>query len=61
MFAIELNKQPKRTEKEHIRLVIVSIGVDVVSKTDDKIYVLIIIEIYTFHLFSLLCQKRLGC
>ena len=37
-IAIELYKQPKlKTKKEHIRLVI-SIGVDVVAKTDDEIY-----------------------
>ena len=36
-IAIELYKQPKTktTKKEHIRLVIVAIGVDVVPKTDD--------------------------
>ena len=59
---IELYKQPKtKTKKEHIRLVIVSIGVDVVPKTDDEMYVISIIKIYSFHLFFLLCQRKSNC
>ena len=60
---IELCKQPKikTTINEQITLVIVSIGVDVVAKTEDDIYVLSIIKVYSFHLFSLLCQRRLSC
>ena len=44
--AIELHKQPKKTKKEHIRLVISSIRVGVVTKTDDEIYVLNTIKTY---------------
>ena len=51
-FVIELYKQPK-TKKEQIRLVIISIGVDFVAKTNDEIYVLGIFKIFSFHLFSL--------
>ena len=51
----------QKQKKTPIRLVIVSIGVDVVAKTDDEIYVLSIIKIYSFHLFSLLCQRRSSC
>ena len=52
-ITIELYKQPKTktTKKEHIRLVTVSIGVDVVAKTDDDIYVLSIIKIYSYFSF----------
>ena len=50
---IELYKQPRRktTKKEHIRLVIVSVGVNVVAKTDDEMYVLSIIKIYSSFSF----------
>ena len=60
---IELCKQPKTktTINEQITLVIVSIRVDVVAKTEDDIYVLSIIKVYSFYLFSLLCQRRLSC
>lgn len=44
--AIELHKQPKKTKKEHIRLVISSIRVGVVTKTDDEIYVLNTVKTY---------------
>ena len=46
-----------KTKKEHKRLEIVSSGVDAVAKTDDEIYVLSIIKINSFHLFSMLCQR----
>ena len=48
-IAIELYKQPRRktTKKEHIRLIIVSTGVNVAIKTDDEIYVFSIIRIYS--------------
>ena len=61
--AIELYKQPKtkkenKTKKEqtknppkNIRLVIVSIGLDVVTKIDDEVYVLSIIKICSSFLF----------
>ena len=50
---MELYKEPKtNTKKEHIRLVTVSIGIDVVAKTDDEIDVLSIMKLYNFHLFS---------
>ena len=52
-IAIELYKQPKSktTKKEHIRLVTNSIEIDVVAKTDDEIYVLRIIKIYSYFSF----------
>ena len=46
-IAIELHKQPKtKTKKEHIRLVIAFIGVDVLPKIVDEFYILI--KIYSF-------------
>ena len=52
-ITIELYKRPKTkiTTKEDIRLVIVSTGVDVVAKTDDEIYVLSSIKIYSYFSF----------
>ena len=38
----------KITKKEHVKLVIVSIGGDVVAKIDDDVYVLSIIKIYCY-------------
>ena len=35
-----------RQKKEHIKLTLLSTGVDVVAKIDDEVYVLIIIKIY---------------
>ena len=35
-------------KKEHIRLVIVYIGVDVVFNTNDKIYILSFIKVFSF-------------
>ena len=32
-----------------------------VAKNDDEVYILIIIKIYSFHLFSLLCKRRSSC
>ena len=53
----------KKKRKEHLRLVLNSIRVGAVVKTDDEIYVLGTIKIYTvtFHLFPLLCQRRSSC
>ena len=50
-----------RKNKQHLRLVISSIRVGVVVKTDDEIYVLSTIKIYSFHLFSPLRQRRSNC
>ena len=55
------NQKRNNNKKEHIRLVIDFTGVDVIAKTDDGIYILSIIKIYSFHLFSLLCQRRSCC
>ena len=50
-IAIELYKQPKpKPKKEHIRLVIVFIGVDVVAKIVDEFYILI--KIYSYFSFQ---------
>ena len=49
------NQKQNQKKKKHIRLVTVSVGVDLVAKTDYEVYVLSIIKIYSFHLFSLLC------
>ena len=38
-----INNQ-KQNQKENIRLIVVSIGVDVVAKTDDEIYVFLSIN-----------------
>ena len=46
-----INSQ-KQNKKERIKLVIVSIGDDVVTKTDDEIYVLSVFKIYSFYFFS---------
>ena len=45
-----INSQKKQTEKERLRLVISSIRVGVVAKTDDEVYV-----------SSILCQSRPSC
>ena len=45
-----INSQKKQTEKERLRLVISSIRVGVVAKTDDEVYV-----------SSILCQRRSSC
>ena len=47
---IGLYKQPK-TKKEHIRLVIVFIGVDAVAKIADEFYILT--KIYSYFSFVL--------
>ena len=52
--AIELYKQPKETNRKRtlkISLVISSIRVGVVGKTDDEVYVSSIIKIYSYFLF----------
>ena len=46
-----INSQ-KQNKKERIKLVIVSTGDDVVTKTDDEIYALSVIKIYSFYFFS---------
>ena len=52
-IAIEWYKVPKkkRAEKQHLLLVISSIRVSVVVKTDDEVYVLSIMKMYSY--FSL--------
>ena len=55
---IELCKQPKtKTKKEHIRLAIVYIGVDVVAKIVDEFYVLIKMYSYFSFVFSVVSKK----
>ena len=65
LYTAQKKKQEKRKKKrkEHLRLVLNSIRVGTVVKTDDEIYVLGTIKIYTvtFHLFPLLCQRRSSC
>ena len=53
---LQLNyiKQTPKTKKKHMKLVIVSIGVDAVAKINDEVYVLSIIKIYCYFLFVLL-------
>ena len=56
--AIELYKQPKtKTKKEHIRLVIVFIGVDVLAKIVDEFYILIKIYSYFSFVFSVVSKN----
>ena len=52
----QTNKQTNK-QKEQLRLVISSLRVGVVAKTDDEIYVLSTIKIYSYFsfAFSLLC------
>ena len=45
-----INSQNKQ-KKEHLRLLIISVRVAVVAKTDDEIYVLSTIEIYVYFSF----------
>ena len=47
----QLRLNHTRKNKEHVRLVISSIRVGVLAKTNDEIYVLSTIQIYSFHLF----------
>ena len=55
---LRLNYINSQIAKERIRLVISSIRVGVVAKTDDEVYVSSTIKMYSyFHLFSLLCQR----
>ena len=56
-------EKKNKKRKEHLRLVLSSIRVGAVAKTDDEIYVLGTIKIYivTFNLFPLLCQRRSSC
>ena len=59
-----INNQ-KQKHKEHVRLVIVFIGVDVLAKIVDEFYILIKIYLIlikvTFYLSSLLCQRASIC
>ena len=55
-----INNQQKQ-KKVHIKLAIVSTGVDVVAKIDDDLYVLSIIEIYCYFSCFMLCQRRPSC
>ena len=48
----------QKQKKDHIELVIVSIGVDVVAKIDDEIYVLSVIKTYCYFWFVLCCTKE---
>ena len=51
-IAIELYKQPKETNRNYFsRLVISSIRVSVVSKTDDEVYVSSTIKMYSYFSF----------
>ena len=51
-IAIELHKQPKGTNRNHFsRLVISSIRVGVVAKTDDEVYVSSTIKMYSYFSF----------
>ena len=54
-IAIELYKQPrtKTTKKEHRRLVTVFTGVNVGAKSDDEMYILSIMKIYSYFSFVL--------
>ena len=55
-----INSQKKT--KKHLKLIINTLSVDEVAKTDDEIYVLSIIKyIVTFLFFSVLCQRRWSC
>ena len=47
-----INNQKKKQKKEYIRLVRVSIGVDVVAKIDDEAYVLSIIKVNSYFSFA---------
>ena len=59
LVATELQKQPpKRRKKKHIKLAIVSVGVDVVAKIDDDVYALSIIKIKCYFLFVFYCAKE---
>ena len=46
-----INSQKKQTEKERLRLVISSIRVGVVAKTDDEVYVSSTIKMYSYFTF----------
>ena len=46
-----IHSQKKQTEKEHLRLVISSIRVGVVAKTDDEVYVSSTIKMYSYFSF----------
>ena len=51
-IAIELYKQPKETNRNFFsRLVISSVRVDVVAKTDDEVYDSCTIKMYSYFLF----------
>ena len=52
-----LNYTNNQKQKQKKDTVIVSIGVDVVARTNEEIYVLSIIKIYSFHFFFC-CAKE---
>ena len=56
--ATELYKQSPKTKQEHIKLLTVSIGVDVVVKIDDSFYVSSIIKSYSYFSFVFCCAKE---
>ena len=63
-IVIELYKQPKEANRNYFSgLLISSIKVNVVDKTNDGVYVSSTFKMYSsaFHLFSLLCQTRSSC
>ena len=56
-----INNQKQKQKKAHKISDSLYWCLDVVAKTDDEIYVLSIIKVYSFDLFSLLCQRRSSC
>ena len=54
-----INNQKQKQKKIYERLVIVSIGVDVVAKIDDEVYVLSIIKVNSYFslVFSVVLKK----
>ena len=56
---IYINNQKQQKKKEHTRLVIFSIEIDVVARSDDEIYVLSTIKIYSYFsfVFSVVAKK----
>ena len=58
-----MNSQKQQQQQQKNKTLLMGyIGVSLVPKTGDKMYALITIKcIITFHLFSLLCLRRLSC
>ena len=56
---LQLNyRNNQKQKKEHIKLLVVSIGVDLVAKTDDEVYVLSNIKIYCHCSFVYVVSKK---